>query len=135
MPGSAAEMERPHSVDDELEDEISTRKSRFFKFFHKLHAGIVKDFTPLTQLALPALRPLSRAGSRPSPRPSAASMMERRPTDEDSSSPSGDEDEDEDDEDGASDEEEARHLTEQVEQAEAMATVEGRPRTAPRQQT
>ena len=62
-------------------------------------------------------------------------MMERRPTDEDSSSPSGDEDEDEDDEDGASDEEEARHLTEQVEQAEAMADVEGRPRTAPRQHT
>ena len=117
MPGTTTER---HSIDDDLDLEGTTRKARFINFFHSLHASIVKDFTPLTQISLPTIRPLSNR-SRPSPRPSAASKKDssKHLNGEDSSSPSGDEDE-EDEGDGDSSDEEQERMVKDLEQAEEM---------------
>ncbi|KAK4704706.1 hypothetical protein P7C70_g1494, partial [Phenoliferia sp. Uapishka_3] len=62
-PGSINSNVGPHTIDDEIEDESSTTKTRFFKFFHSLHDGIVKDFSPLTRIQLPTLTTRPRATS------------------------------------------------------------------------
>ncbi|KAL8291362.1 hypothetical protein RQP46_002340 [Phenoliferia psychrophenolica] len=120
MPGATTERQ---PTDDDLEDETATRKTRLFKFIHTLHDGIVKDFTPLTQISLPTLRPMSDR-SRPSPRPSAASRKAaaRAANDGDSSAASADEEDDDEAGDGGSDSDAdaERKMAEELDRAEEM---------------
>lgn len=60
MPGTNVDPQ--HGLEEELEADSSTRKSRFFRFWHELHDGVVKDFSPLSNIAtgisLPSIRGL-----------------------------------------------------------------------------
>ncbi|KAM0746346.1 EXS-domain-containing protein [Meredithblackwellia eburnea MCA 4105] len=51
-----APAERQDNLEEEIDRESSTRKSRFFSTLHRWHKGIVQDFAPITNMSLPILR-------------------------------------------------------------------------------